>query len=59
MLNDIMLYLYGILTGLSTVAALIIARNMIIKRLEHGWAGSAPETLQAIKASLDKSEKPY
>ncbi len=56
---ELMLYLYGILTGLVTVAALIAVRNMIIKRLEHGWAGSAPDTYTAIKESLNKSNKPY
>ena len=58
-MTNFIIFLYGMFSGIVTTAALIVARDYVIKQLEQGWAGSAPTTRQAIKASLDRSKKPY
>jgi hypothetical protein len=58
-MNDLLLYLYGIITGLAIAASIMYVGNLIEKAFKAGFAGSAPSTKQAVKANFDKTERPY
>jgi len=58
-MNDLVMYLYGITTGMAMVGILLYAKHAIIKTLEHGWAGSPPTTTTALKARINNTNKPY
>jgi hypothetical protein len=58
-MNDLLMYLYGISTGMIIVATLLYAKRQIEKAIYHGFAGSAPKFSDAVKAKLDNSVKDW
>jgi hypothetical protein len=58
-MNEFIMYLYGISTGIMMIGVLLYAKRQIEKAIFHGFAGSAPKAKDALKANLDKSERPY
>jgi len=58
-MTEVLLYLYGMITGLALAGTIMYIGHLISKAFNHGWAGSPPKTVDAIKASLDKTERPY
>lgn len=48
-----------LLIGLGYILATVTLAIWVQYYLRHGWAGSAPKTKDALKATLDKSERPY
>jgi hypothetical protein len=58
-MNDLIMYLYGISTGIIMVATLLYAKRQIEKAIYHGFAGSAPNFNDAVKAKLDTRTKDW
>ncbi len=56
-MNNLVMYLYGITTGMIIVATLLYVKHQIEKAIYHGFAGSAPKFSDAVKAKLDIREK--
>ena len=58
-MNNLVMYLYGITTGMIIVGTLLYVKHKIEQAIYHGFAGSAPKFKDAVKAKLDTTERPY
>jgi hypothetical protein len=58
-MNDVMVYMYGVITGMAMIGVLVLANHILIKLITASFAGSQPKTVNAIKVRLNKSKKPY
>jgi hypothetical protein len=58
-MNEFIMYLYGISTGIMMIGVLLYAKRQIEKAIFHGFAGSAPKTKDAIKTKLNKRTKDW
>ena len=58
-MNDLVMYLYGISTGMIIVGTLLYAKHLLMTWFNHGWAGSPPTMRQAMKAKVTKKPDYY
>jgi hypothetical protein len=58
-MNDVLVYMYGVITGMAIIGTLLLANHILIKLITASFAGSEPKTVDAIKVRLNKSKKPY
>jgi hypothetical protein len=58
-MNDLVMYLYGVTSGMALVASVLYAKRQIESAIYHGFAGSAPKFNDAVKAKLDNRPKEW
>ena len=58
-MNELLLYLYGMITGLLFAVIIMYFGHLIIKALNHGFVGSPPKFKHALKAKLDRRTKDW
>jgi hypothetical protein len=58
-MNNLVMYLYGITTGMIMFGTLLYAKHKIEQVIYHGFAGSAPKFNDALRAKLDNRPKEW
>jgi len=58
-MNDVMVYMYGTITGMAIVGTILLVSHIFIKLITTEWAGSQPKTTDAIRMELNRSQRPY
>jgi len=58
-MNSLVMYLYGITTGMIMVGTLLYAKRQVEKAIYDGFAGSSLRFNDAVKAKLNRTKNPY
>jgi hypothetical protein len=58
-MNELVMYLYGISTGMIIFGILLYAKRQVEKAIYHGFAGSAPTLKNTINQRVKRGKLPY
>jgi hypothetical protein len=58
-MNELLLYLYGMITGLLFAVVIMYFGHLISKAIYHGFAGSAPTLKNTINQGVKRGKLPY